>query len=94
MFEAEADVGIGGEVENEIAPGHRLRQRREVKVIAANEFEIRMIPRGRQKFILAGGKIVPADDAFAAGSRRSTRLLPMKPAAPVTNTLSMIGRGV
>ena len=69
MFEAEADIGIGREVENEIASGHRLRQRREVKIVAANEFEIGMAPRARQKFILAGGKIVPADDVFAAGQQ-------------------------
>jgi hypothetical protein len=69
MFEAKADVGVGGEVKNEIGPGHRLHQRREVKVVAAHEFEIRMAPRGRQKFILAGGKIIPADDVFAASQQ-------------------------
>jgi len=69
MFETEADIGVGGKVENKIAPGHRLRQRRKIKIVAANEFEIWMVPRRRQKFILAGGKIIPADDVFAAGQQ-------------------------
>jgi hypothetical protein len=56
-------------VENKIAPGHRLRQRRKIKVVAVNEFEIRVTSSRHQKFILTGGKIVPADNLFAAGQQ-------------------------
>jgi len=94
MFESEPHVGIGGEVKDKIAPGHRLLQRREVKVVAMNEFEIRMAPRGRQKFILARGKIVPADNRFTAGQQAVNKIAANEPAAPVTKTFSMFGREV
>ena len=61
-------------MKDKIAPGHRLLQRREVKVVAMNEFEIRMAPRGRQKFILARGKIVPADNRFTAGQQAVNKI--------------------
>ena len=70
MFEAEPDVGIGGEVKNKIAPGHRRGQRGQIEAIAfESSLNSGWLRRRLQKFMLAGGKIVPADDVFAAGKQ-------------------------
>ena len=69
MFEAKADIGIGGEVKDKIASGDRTGQRREVKVVALDKLESGVFAGTDKEFILAGGKIVPADDVFAAGQQ-------------------------
>ena len=42
MFDAEPDVGVGGEVEHDLGAGHGLDQSRQVERIAANQGELRM----------------------------------------------------
>ena len=69
MVETKTDIGIGGQMKNEIAPGHRAGQRRQIKAIAFNQFEFRIGQRRLEKFLLAGGKIVPADNVFAVGEQ-------------------------
>jgi len=75
-------------------PCHRAGERGQVEVIAFDKLELRMGQRRLDKFPLAGGKIVPADDVFAAGKQAVNKIAAMKPAAPVTKTFSMIGREV
>ncbi len=65
MLQAEAHVGIGGEMKNRVAPGHCRSQRGQVEIVAFDELEIFVLKRAVEKFSLAGGKIVPADDGFA-----------------------------
>src|SRR5882724_2829602 len=69
MVEAEAHVGIGGEVKNKIAAGHRLRERGQVETIAMDQLELRIFERAFKKFILPRGKIIVADDRFAVGKK-------------------------
>jgi hypothetical protein len=72
-----------------VAAFHGLGQRGQVEIVATDEFEIGILFRQREELRLAGGEVVPADDFAARGRSRSTRLLPMKPAAPVKKTLSI-----
>src|ERR1035437_2870424 len=62
MFEAEADIGVRGEMKNRVATGHRLGERGQIKIVAFDKFETGFFQRAFQKFFLAGGKIVPADN--------------------------------
>ena len=39
MLEAEADVGVGGEMEHDVAAGHRGSQRRRVEDVAFDQLE-------------------------------------------------------
>ena len=94
MVEAKADVGIRGQMENKIATGHRFFQSRRIEVVSFDEFETRILERTGEKFILAGGEIVPTDTVLPSAKSQSTRLLPINPAAPVTKTFSMFGRRV
>jgi hypothetical protein len=47
-----------------------------------------------EKFILAGGKIVPADDVFAAGQQAVNEIAADKTGGAGDKNFSMIGRGV
>ena len=69
MVEAEAHVGVGGEMKNKIAAGHCPGERRQIEVVAFEKFETRIFQRAIQKFCLAGGKIVPTDDRFTVGEQ-------------------------
>src|SRR5262249_32750412 len=59
---AKTDVGVGGEVEDEVAAHHGLRQSRPVEVIAHEEAEVRVAQGVGQEGALAGREVVPADD--------------------------------
>ena len=65
MIGAEAHVGVGGEMENEIAAGHRAFERGEIEVVALDEFEARIFQRFDDERPLAGREIIPADDGLA-----------------------------
>ena len=41
MLQAEADVGIGGEMKHDVAAGHRGRQRRRIEDVAFDQLERR-----------------------------------------------------
>src|ERR1035437_4976879 len=69
MFEAKAGVGIRGEMKNGVATGHRLGERRQIEVVAFDELEVGIFQRAFQKFFLAGGKIIPADNLPAVGEQ-------------------------
>ena len=69
MVEAKTDIRIRGQMKNEITPGHRAGQRRQIQAITLNQFAFRIGQRRLKKFPLAGGKIVPADDSFAVGKQ-------------------------
>ena len=58
MLQAEPHVGVGGEVKNKIAPGHRLGERGQIQAIASDQLELGIFERAFEKFILAGGKII------------------------------------
>ena len=78
MIEAEAfepadleilndNIGVGGEMEYEIASGHGLDQCRQIEVVAFDEPVPRGFQRIRDERTLAGGEIVPAHDGLAIG---------------------------
>ena len=69
MIQAEPDVRIGGQMKNEIASRHRADQGGQIQAIAFDQFEFRIGQRRLEKFLLAGGKIVPADNVFAVGEK-------------------------
>ena len=93
MVEAEADVGIGGEMEHGVTAGHRPGQRGQIQVVALDEFEVRAASARLREIVSGRWRNCPSRRPFCRrAARRSTRLLPMKPAAPVTKTFSMIGR--
>ena len=64
---AEAHVGVGGEVEDEIAAGHGLGQRRQIEIVALDQAILWVGERPCDKGPLARGEIVPADDGFPVG---------------------------
>ena len=85
MLQTEPDVGIRGKMEDDVAAGHRGGQRRRIEDVAFHQFEFGMPSapaRNSRKPVLKLSK--PVTEKPAA-SRRSARLLPMKPEAPVTN---------
>ena len=65
MFGAESHVSVGGEMEHEIAAGHRLRQRGQIEIVAFDEFEAGVLERAFDERALASREIIPADDAPA-----------------------------
>src|SRR5882724_6592198 len=69
MVEAEAHVGVGGEMKNKIAAGHRLRERGQIETIAFDQFELWIFPSTFKKFILTRGKIIVADDRIAVAQQ-------------------------
>ena len=69
MFEAKTHIGVGGEVKNKTASRHRACQGGQIETIAFNQFEPRIDCRRLKEFALAGGKIIPTDDAFAIGEK-------------------------
>jgi len=83
MVQAEANVGIGSEVEDRITALHRGGERVEVEIIAANELEVRVLARAFHESFLAGERLSQPATRLPAARSRSARLLPIKPAAPV-----------
>ena len=69
MIKAEAHIGVGRQVKNKIASGHRANQRRQVQAVTLQKPEFRIGQRRLQEFPLASGKIVPADNPFAVGKQ-------------------------
>ena len=65
VLQAEAHVGVCGEVKYELAPRHRGGQRGQVEIIPAHEPETGSRVRAVEKRELARGKIIPADDLVA-----------------------------
>ncbi len=63
MFEAEADVGIGGEMEDNIGAGHRPGEAGRVEQISLDQCERRVSTGFRDELRQSGGKVVVADDA-------------------------------
>ena len=62
MLRAEADVGVGGEVEDEIAPGHRGGQAVEVEDVALHERELRRLTGRIEELREPGRQVVVADN--------------------------------
>lgn len=90
VLPAVLDVGVGGEMEHEVRAPHGGGEGGEVEVVAADEFEFRMLNRAVEEADLAGGEVVPAGDLMPSSRSRSTRVEPMKPAAPVMKTWCML----
>ena len=65
MLGAEPDVGVGGEVEHDVAALHRRRQHRELENVTSNQVERLEGPGILQKPLLSGREVVVADDAVA-----------------------------
>ena len=65
MFEAEADIGVGGEVKHRVGAPHRRGQFLGVRQIALDQAEIRMLQGLFQEGPPAGRKIVEADNRVA-----------------------------
>ena len=87
MLGAETDVGVGGQVEDEVAAGHRGVKAVPVERIAMDEAKARISAGLVDEFRPAGRRLSHPTTCRPMASNRSTRLLPMKPAAPVTKTL-------
>jgi hypothetical protein len=62
MCEAEADIGVCGQMKNCIATRHRLSQSVRIQVIALDKFKIWFFSSVLQELGLAGGEVIPADD--------------------------------
>src|SRR5579871_2509613 len=60
MFESKAHVGVGSEMKHRVTAGHGLRERWQVEIVAADKSEVRILLCGCDKFLLAGGKIIPS----------------------------------
>ena len=45
VFEAEADVGIRGEMKNGVTASHRLGERGQIQIVAFNQFEFWIFER-------------------------------------------------
>jgi hypothetical protein len=56
-------------MKNSVATRQRFCERGQIQIVAFNELEIFMRERAFQKFPLAGGKIIPADDGFTIGEQ-------------------------
>ena len=67
MLSAETNVGIGGEVKDEIGARHGARQRLFVEQIALHEPEVGVCGRSLEKAHPAGRQIVVSDDGVAIG---------------------------
>src|SRR5579883_2130642 len=65
MFEAEAHVGIGGEMKDAPRAPHGLRQLAGIEQIAFDQAEILMVPRRRHEFSHSRAEIVVAYDLLA-----------------------------
>jgi hypothetical protein len=65
MLPAVFDVGVGGEMEDEVGAFHGGGERRQVEIIAADEAKLRMLFGAVEKAFLAGGEIIPAGDGGA-----------------------------
>jgi len=65
MLPAVLDVGVGGEVEDEVDAFHRGGERGQVEVVAADQFEFRILQGAVEETDLPGGEIVPAGDLDA-----------------------------
>ena len=69
MLRAEAHVGVGGEMKDELGALHGARQRLRVEQVALDEAEIRVRRRALEKAHPAGRQIVVADDGVAVGEQ-------------------------
>ena len=91
----EPDVGVGRQVKHEVGAAHRGGQRGAVEDVALDELEPparRARPAGTRDCRSRGCR-TPTTSSPRANSR-STRLLPMKPAPPVTNAFMILSKGV
>ncbi len=67
VFPTVADIGIGGEVEDHVGPGHGGGEGGEVEVIAFDKFKEGRGEGTGEEAALAGGEVVPTGDAHAVG---------------------------
>ena len=65
MLKAEADVGVGGKVKDDVGSCHRLRERRRVEYVAFDERKARLALGLGQKIDLSGGEVVVTDHPTA-----------------------------
>ena len=65
VLQAEADIGIGRQMEDDVAAARRGRQPRKIEKVSFDEGEIRIRARRGKEFRHAGRKIVIADNAHA-----------------------------
>ena len=79
MFGAEADVGVGGEMNHQLRTLHRLCQTFPVKQIRLMETELRMGHGTFQKPPLPGRHVVEPDDAVARGKKAVYHMTGDKP---------------
>ena len=86
MVRAEPDIRVRGQVAHDVGARHLRRHALALPRVAAHEPEPGIRQRRLDELLLAGREVVVADDVVPITSRRSTRLLPMNPAAPVTKT--------
>src|SRR5258708_17905123 len=82
MFQPEPHIRIRCEMENHAATGRGFGQVLNVKVVSSNQVKTRMLFRPMEK-------LSQPITSQSSRNRRSQRLLPIKPTAPITKTLSI-----
>jgi hypothetical protein len=58
VFGTETDIGVRGEMENDVVSRHLLAQARKVKKVTMNESESRLLLGPIEKLLLAGRKVI------------------------------------
>ena len=62
MIGAEAHISIRCEMDHEVTPGHRLRQRIGIEIVPTVQREARLLPGRDEELFLPGRKIIPSHD--------------------------------
>jgi hypothetical protein len=70
MLEAEADIGIRGQVKNEIAARHRADEPWQIQQIAAFQAEARSFGGFFQELDLAGREVIETDHGMTGAEKR------------------------
>ena len=66
-------------MKNSVTANHRFGERGQIKIVAFDKLEVRMLECAIQKFTLAGGKIIPADDGLAVCQQAINQVAADKP---------------
>jgi hypothetical protein len=69
VFEAEADVGIRGEMKNGVTASHRLGERGQIQIVAFDQFEFWIFEGVVQKFFWPVEKLSQPTTVFPVGQQ-------------------------
>jgi hypothetical protein len=74
-------------VKHNVGAHHRIHQRGRIKDVPLDKGEVRLTPRLGEELRNSGRHVVVATTRKPIASKRSTRVLPMNPAAPMTRAV-------